>query len=336
MWLNFITLNYKNLIIVLKMEGTIQDSNTVFDVFQSVKSLLYLGNYSAASEESSSTDINEEDISQVVRTYFYIFISCIEDEKKEELNNLLFSLKDAENEQLKIYYNIFIMYTFYIYKNQFNDQRFNKLYNDLKSVKTYDPILFPAIYIISLILLDKNENELFLSLIEKYEQDIEILGLKFYYLFKMNKVEDMRKVLGHMYMKEPDSIIYLLCMVVYKLYAENNFTEALTLLGDLNKNNKLTVKLYNFIGISLMSKGMFGEALKILEHGKDFSEKNGLSKGDYNTVLVNLITVYRNIGKDTEVAALEQILHENNPKNDYFKKLENFEKMFEEIEKKKK
>ena len=48
---------------------------SVFDVFQSVKTLLYLGNYHHACEEANNTDINEEDLSQIVKKYFYIFIS---------------------------------------------------------------------------------------------------------------------------------------------------------------------------------------------------------------------------------------------------------------------
>ena len=46
---------------------------SAFDVFQSVKTLLYLGNYQSATEEANSTDINEDDLSQVVKKYFYIW-----------------------------------------------------------------------------------------------------------------------------------------------------------------------------------------------------------------------------------------------------------------------
>jgi ribonuclease D len=45
-------------------------------------------------------------------------------------------------------------------------------------VKKFDPILFPAVYIISLMLLQRKEYENFLGLIDKFEQDLEILYLK--------------------------------------------------------------------------------------------------------------------------------------------------------------
>ena len=108
-------------------------------------------------DEANNVEINEEDLSQIVRKYFYIFINCVEDLKTDELNEFLANLKEAKDEQLKIYYNLFLFFTVYVYKNNFNEQRFNKLYTDLKNLKKFDPVIFPAIYIISLMLLDRGE-----------------------------------------------------------------------------------------------------------------------------------------------------------------------------------
>lgn len=303
------------------------DSN-VFDVFQSVKTLLYLGNYQSSSEEASNTDINEEDLSQVVKKYFYFFINCVEDQKTEELNNFLASLKDVKDDQIKIYYNLFLFFTIYIYKNQFNEQRFTKLYNDLKNVKKYDPVIFPAIYIISLMLLDRKENENFLQLIEKFEADMEILLLKFYLFFNLNKVEEMEKTLNVMNIKEPDSLLTQLCTILFRLYSNNDYEYAINSLQVINKNHKITPKIFNFIGVSLMSKGAFEEASKALVFGKDASEKNGIAAKDLNCILVNLITCYRNLNKQDDVRNCEEILRKNDPKNPYFAKIANFDEEF--------
>ena len=94
--------------------------DSVFDVFQSVKNLLYLGNFTAACDEANNTDINEEESAQIVKRYFYIFISCIEEQKTDELNSFLAMLKESKDEYIKVYYNIFLFFNIYIYKNQFN------------------------------------------------------------------------------------------------------------------------------------------------------------------------------------------------------------------------
>jgi tetratricopeptide (TPR) repeat protein len=305
-----------------------ESNSSVFDVFQSVKNLLYLGNYSAACEEANNTDINEEDVSQIVKRYFYIFISCIEEQKTEELNNFLGMLKESKSDQIKIYYNLFLFYSIYIYKKQFNEQKFNKLYTDLKNVKKYDPVLIPAVYILSLMCLDRGENENFLQLIEKFEQDIEILLLKFYMFFNLNKSEEMEKVINTLSMKEPDSIITLICQILFSLYTKNDFDFAINSLQQINKNNKLTVKLFNFIGVSLMSKGQFYEAIKALNVGKENAEKNGIASNDYFTVLVNLICCYRNVANEEEIRNCEELLRKTDPKNIYFNRLANFEDEF--------
>jgi hypothetical protein len=304
------------------------EGQSVFDVFQSVKNLLYLGNYSAACDEANETNINDEDVSQVVKRYFYIFISCIEEQKTDELNTFLGMLKESKSDQIKIYYNLFLFYSIYIYKKQFNEQKFNKLYTDLKSVKRCDPVLIPAVYILSLMCLDRGENENFLGLIEKFEQDIEILMLKFYMFFNLGKVDEMEKVINILTLKEPDSIITLITQILFNLYTRNDYEFAITTLQQINRNNKITVKMFNFIGVSLMSKGLFGDALKALNLGKELAEKNGIASNDYFTVLVNMICCYRNTFNEEEVRNCEELLRKTDPKNGYFVRLANFEEEF--------
>ena len=301
---------------------------SVFDVFQSVKTLLYLGNYHQSCEEANNTDINEEDLSQIVKKYFYIFISYVEDQKTEELNTFMGNLKNVNNKTIKIYYNLFLFY--YLHETQFNEQKFYNLYNDLKEVKRFDPILFPAVYIISLMLLERKEYLNFLHLIEKFEQDIEILSLKFYLFFQLNKVEEMEKIINTMNIKDPDSIISQICLVVFKLY-KNNDHEAISLLQLISKNHKMTPKIFNLIGVSLMSKGLFEEAMKVLHFGKDICEKSGIATTEYSALLVNLTCCARNLLRENDVRNTEEILRKNDPKNFYFTRMAQFEDEFNQI-----
>lgn len=306
------------------------DSN-VFDIFHNVKSLFYLGNYQSSLDESNNVEINEEDLSQVVRKYFYIFMNCIEDIKTEELNEFLANLKDTKDDQLKIYYNLFLFFTVYIYKNNFNEQRFSKLYTDLKNLKKFDPVIFPAIYIISLMLLDRGEYDNFLQLIEKYENDLEILLLKFYMFLNLNKVDEMQKLVNIMTIKDSDSSITQLCSIIFKLYKTNDYTNVLATLQNINKNGMITIKLFNLIGITFLSNGNFEEACKILNLAKDIIEKNGPSSKDYNCILVNLICAHRNLGNEKEVLDLEEILRKSDSKNKYFLRINNFEEEYAKL-----
>lgn len=304
---------------------------TAFDIFQSVKTLLYLGDYHKACEEASSTDINEEDLSQIVKKHFYYFISCVEDQKNEELNAFLQSLKSSQDKQIKIYYNLFLFFVIYIYKGQFNEQKFMNLYNDLKDVKRYDATIFPAIYIISLMLLDRKEYENFLKLIEKFECDMEILALKFYMLFHLNKVEEMEKIINTMNIKEQDSVLTQICSILFRVYVNNDYDYAIEMLQQINKNQKICPKMFNFIGLSLMSKGGFEEALRILNLGKEACEKIGNPSRDYNCILVNMICCYRNLNNENELRNTEENLRKNDPKNEYFLRLNNFEAIFAKL-----
>jgi tetratricopeptide (TPR) repeat protein len=301
---------------------------SAFDVFQSVKTLLYLGNYQSATEEANSTDINEDDLSQVVKKYFYIFISCIEDQKTEELNTFMQTLKNVNNPQIKIYYNLFLFFILFTFKGQFNEQKFNNIYKDLKDVKKFDPILFPAVYIISLMLLHRKEYENFLGLIDKFEQDLEILSLKFYMLFHLNKLDEMEKLVNTLNIKEPDSILTQICSILFSLYKKNDFEYAISTLQQINKNYKMTPKIFNFIGVSMMAKSSFEEAAKVLNFGKDALEKSGVASRDYYTILVNLICCYRNLGREDEVRNNEEKLRKNDPKNVYFNRLTTFDEEF--------
>ena len=60
---------------------------SAFDIFFSVKNFLYLGDYTKSLEELSIMDINEDEISKRVKKNFYIFISFLESQKDEEINN---------------------------------------------------------------------------------------------------------------------------------------------------------------------------------------------------------------------------------------------------------
>lgn len=304
------------------------DQLNAFDVFQSVKSLLYLGNYQQSCDEATNTEINEEDTSQIVKRYFYLFISYMEDQRTEELNNFMQTLKNIDNKQIKIYYNLFFFFIVYVYKNQFNEQKFNLIYNDLKEVKRFDPVLFPAIYIISLMLLDRKEYQNFLQLIDKFEQDIEILSLKFFLFFHLNKVEEMEKIINTMNIKESDSTITLICSIIFRLYKNNDYEYSISTLQVLNKNYKMTPKIFNLIGVSLMSKGGFEEALRVLNFGKESCEKNSIANKDYHTILVNIICCYRNLLNENEIRNYEEVLRKNDPNNLYFIKCANFEEEF--------
>jgi hypothetical protein len=77
-------------------------------------------------------------------------------------------------------------------------------------------------------------------------------------------------------------------------------------LQNISRNNKICPKLFNLIGVSLMSKGAFDEAAKILNLGKEMCEKNGDINSDYNCMLANLITSYRDFGKNDEMKNIKE------------------------------
>ena len=171
-------------------------------------------------------------------------------------------------------------------------------------------------------------NDNFLQLIEKFDNDLEILLLKFYMFLNLNKIEEMQKIVNIMTIKDSDCSITQLCSIILKLYKNNDYANVLLTLQNINKNGMLTIKLFNLIGVTLLSNGNFEEACKILNLAKDMIEKNGPSSKDYNVILVNLICSYRNLGKEKEVYDHEEILRKSDPKNKYFVRINNFEEEF--------
>ena len=301
---------------------------SAFDIFFSVKNFLYLGDYNKCLEEISIMDINEDDMSQRVKKNFYTFISYLESQKDEEINKLLGELKTQSEKQIKIYFNLFLFFVVYVYKEKFDEKKYTNFFNELKEIKKYDPMIFPAIYIIGLLAIDRKEYKDFLTVIDKFTGDIEILGLKFHLMFMLNKEQEMEKIVNSMNLKDSDSIISQLCTLLYGLYIKNDWETAIENLQNISKNNKISPKLFNLIGVSLMSKGAFDEAAKIFNLGKEMCEKNGDINSDYSCLLVNLITSYRNLGKVDEMKNIEESLKKIDSSNSYFAKCAEFDEEF--------
>jgi len=299
-----------------------------FDIFLTVKNYLYLGDYNKCLEEISNMDINEDDMSQRVKKNFYIFISYLESQKDEEINKLLGELKTHNEKHIKIYFNLFLFFVFYVYKDKFDEKKYTNFFNELKEVKRYDPLIFPAIYIIGLLAINREQYKDFLTIIDKFTGDLEILGLKFHLMFMLNKEQEMEKIINTMNLKDADSIISQLCTLLYGLYIKNDWETAIDNLQMISKNNKISPKLFNLIGVSLMSKGAFDEAAKIFNLGKDLCEKNGDINSDYSCILVNLITCYRNLGMGDEMKNIEESLKKNDSENKYFIRCAQFEEEF--------
>ena len=299
-----------------------------FDVFFSVENYLYLGEYNKCLEEISIMDINEDDMSQRVKKNFYTFMSYLESQKDEEINKLLAELKTHNEKQIKIYFNLFLFFVIYVYKDKFEEKKYTNFFNELKEVKHYDPLIFPAIYIIGLLAINRKQYKDFLTIIDKFTGDIEILGLKFHLMFMLNKEQEMEKIINSMNLKDSDSIISQLCTLLYGLYVKNDWETAVENLQTISRNNKISPKLFNLIAVSLMSKGAFDEASKILNLGKDLCEKNGDINSDYSCILVNLITCYRNLGMGDEMKNIEESLKKNDSENKYFERCAKFEEEF--------
>ena len=273
-------------------------------------------------------DINEDDMSQKVKKNFYTFISYLESQKDEEINKLLSELKSQNEKHIKIYFNLFLFFVLYVYKDKFDEKKYNNFFNELKEVKRYDPLIFPAIYIIGMLAINRQQYKDFLTIIDKFLGDLEILGLKFHLMFMMNKEQEMEKIINSMNLKDSESIISQLCTLLYGLYIKNDWETAIDNLQIISKNNKISPKLFNLIGVSLMSKGAFDEASKIFNLGKDLCEKNGDINSDYSCILVNLITCYRNLGMNDEMKNIEESLKKNDSENKYFERCAKFEEEF--------
>ena len=298
---------------------------SAFDIFFTIKNYLYLGDYNKCLEEIANMDINEDDMSQKIKKNFYTFISYLESQKDEEINKLLGELKSHNEKHIKIYFNLFLFFVFYVYKDKFDEKKYTNFFNELKEVKRYDPLIFPAIYIIGMLAINRQQYKDFLTIIDKFTGDLEILGLKFHLMFMLNKEQEMEKIVNSMNLKDSDSIISQLCTLLYGLYIKNDWETAIDNLQMISKNNKISPKLFNLIGVSLMSKGAFDEASKIFNLGKDLCEKNGDINSDYSCLLVNLITCYRNLGMSDEMKNIEESLKKNDSENKYFIRCAQFE-----------
>ena len=301
---------------------------SAFDIFFTIKNYLYLGDYNKCLEEIANMDINEDDMSQKIKKNFYTFISYLESQKDEEINKLLGELKSHNEKHIKIYFNLFLFFVFYVYKDKFDEKKYINFFNELKEVKRYDPLIFPAIYIIGMLAINRQQYKDFLTIIDKFTGDLEILGLKFHLMFMLNKEQEMEKIVNSMNLKDADSIISQLCTLLYGLYIKNDWETAIDNLQMISKNNKISPKLFNLIGVSLMSKGAFDEASKIFNLGKDLCEKNGDINSDYSCLLVNLITCYRNLGMSDEMKNIEESLKKNDSENKYFIRCAQFEEEF--------
>ena len=301
---------------------------SAFDIFFTIKNYLYLGDYNKCLEEIANMDINEDDMSQKIKKNFYTFISYLESQKDEDINKLLGELKSHNEKHIKIYFNLFLFFFFYVYKDKFDEKKYTNFFNELKEVKRYDPLIFPAIYIIGMLAINRQQYKDFLTIIDKFTGDLEILGLKFHLMFMLNKEQEMEKIVNSMNLKDADSIISQLCTLLYGLYIKNDWETAIDNLQMISKNNKISPKLFNLIGVSLMSKGAFDEASKIFNLGKDLCEKNGDINSDYSCLLVNLITCYRNLGMSDEMKNIEESLKKNDSENKYFIRCAQFEEEF--------
>ena len=301
---------------------------SAFDIFFTIKNYLYLGDYNKCLEEIANMDINEDDMSQKIKKNFYTFISYLESQKDEEINKLLGELKSHNEKHIKIYFNLFLFFVFYVYKDKFDEKKYTNFFNELKEVKRYDPLIFPAIYIIGMLAINRQQYKDFLTIIDKFTGDLEILGLKFHLMFMLNKEQEMEKIVNSMNLKDADSTISQLCTLLYGLYIKNDWETAIDNLQMISKNNKISPKLFNLIGVSLMSKGAFDEASKIFNLGKDLCEKNGDINSDYSCLLVNLITCYRNLGMSDEMKNIEESLKKNDSENKYFIRCAQFEEEF--------
>ena len=140
--------------------------------------------------------------------------------------------------------------------------------------------------------------------------------------------QEMEKIINSMNLKDSDSMISQICTLIYGLYVKNDWETAIENLQNISKNNKISPKLFNLIGVSLMSKGVFDEAAKIFNLGKEMCEKNGDVNSDYSCLLVNLITCYRNLGKSDEMKNIEESLKKNDPGNNYFVRCAEFDEEF--------
>ena len=302
--------------------------NTVFDVFSSVKNLLFLGNYDEAITENEANDITEDESTLLIRKKFYLFMAYLEEDKQTELNDLLQELKDSQDNS-KIYFNIFRIYLVFFIKKTYKEDVLTKVYNDLIGLEKVNTFLQPAVYLISLILLQLDDRERFLNLTQLLLDDPEILILRIHYFLKMNKPEEAFTLVESLNIKDSDSISTSFCSAIVDFFKDVSVESALKTLAEIKSNNKMTPKLFNTISVALMCNGQFKEAIKPLNLGIEACMKTGSGNYDLNCMLVNLINCCRNCGLESELRDTEEKLKSLNPNDLYFAKLKEFEDEFE-------
>ena len=302
---------------------------SVYDVFSNARNILYLGNYQGTESEIEATEINEEDIIQVIKRKFYLFLSYLEDNKQNELNDLLSELKEDKDQ--KMFFHIFKFYTIFSIKGQYKADVLDKFYNDLYNIDSPGAILQPAIYIVSLVLLEIDDRDRFLKLVTKIPDDIELLLLKGTYLLKMNRFKETEDVIAQLQAKDTDSIACQILQILLFLLKDSNIEKAISVLAEVKRNNKITPKLFNLIAITLIFKGNYSDALKPLLMGIETCEKNGIASQDLSSLYVNLICCYRNLGMENEIRDSEEKLRNSYSNNVYFMKLKEFDDEFDKM-----
>ena len=65
-------------------------------------------------------------------------------------------------------------------------------------------MIFPTIYIIGMLAFDIKTYKDFLTIIDKFSGDIEILDLKFHLMFMLNKEQEIEKIVNSMNLKDSD------------------------------------------------------------------------------------------------------------------------------------
>ena len=65
-------------------------------------------------------------------------------------------------------------------------------------------MIFPTIYIIGMLAFDIKRYKDFLTIIDKFSGDIEILDLKFHLMLMHNKEQEMEKIVNSMNLKDSD------------------------------------------------------------------------------------------------------------------------------------
>lgn len=293
--------------------------SALYDVYYSVKELIYTGNYSQALQEISNTDIDENDVSALARSNLYRLICYIEENNSKAAHELLQEIKAEPN--LKVYYRVLYLLTTLVLLDKLHENVFEKTLAELDGLTAFNDALMPVIYSVSLILIRKENYAAFLTLADKTKQDLEMMNLTFLMFLKLNNLPQMEKTLNLMKIVGEDNVLTKINSLVFELYSKNDTDKADEIINIVKGNSKISLKLFNLIAAVLMSKGNFGKAAKALKLAKENQEKLGESNNEYVSVIVNLICCLRNEGDEEGVKSLEENLKNVDPNNAYFERL---------------